>query len=271
MRCFNDRLAEKIAAAPRVFFFFDYDGTLTPIVRRPEKAVLKKNVRQALHALSRLKGIKVSIISGRSLKDLQSVAGSFPEIIYAGNHGLEIRSKDLNWIYPAAKQAAKVMTRIRADLKRKIRPVAGMLLENKTLGISLHYRLVPENKVASLYAHFQKAITPWLRLGMIRVQEGKKVWEVRFRPHLWHKGKIIQRLLKKHRQGGHFLPVFFGDDRTDEDAFRALSQSGITVKVTDNPRAVSKAKYYIHSPQEVFDFLLRSIKIRKAHFKGVHS
>ncbi|HOW88572.1 MAG TPA: trehalose-phosphatase, partial [Candidatus Omnitrophota bacterium] len=248
MRCFNDKLAEKIARAPRVFFFFDYDGTLTPIVQRPEKAVLKKDVRESLRALSRFKGVKIAIVSGRSLKDLQGVAGPIPGAIYAGNHGLEIKSKDFNWIYPAAKQAAKVMARIRADLKKKIRPVAGMLLENKTLGISLHYRLVPESKVASLYAQFQKAIAPWLRLGMIRVQEGKKVWEVRFRPRLWHKGKIVQQLLKKHCQGGRFLPVFFGDDRTDEDAFGALSSSGITVKVTQNPRAVSKARYYIHSP-----------------------
>ncbi len=270
MRSFNDKLAGRIALAPKIFFFFDYDGTLTPIVSRPERAVLKLAMKSTLRQLSRLPRVQIAVISGRSLLDLQRVAGSIPGITYVGNHGLEMKGEGFTWSHPSVKHASKVMARIWDGLRRNMRPVQGMLLENKTLGISLHYRLVPEGKVAALFQDFQKSLVPWLRLGRIKIHEGKKVWEIRPREHLWDKGKAVRWLLKKYRSEGCFLPVFLGDDRTDEDAFKALQRGGITVKVSENPRALSAAKYYIHSPGEVLDFLEQVIKLRRAHLRRVH-
>jgi trehalose 6-phosphate phosphatase len=97
---------------------------------------------------------------------------------------------------------------------------------------------------------------------------GKLVMEVR--PAMpWTKGDAILRLLSDARYAG-MLPVFIGDDRTDEDAFKALQNSGITVKVTENPRARSEAKYYIHSSEEVFDLLRQLIAVRKVNLERNH-
>lgn len=267
MRSFNDKLVKKIALAPRVFFFFDYDGTLTPIVSKPARAVLKKATRSVLRRLSCFPGVKIAVVSGRSLKDLQDMVGPILEIIYVGNHGLELKGQDFGWSHPSVRQISKMMERIWQRLKRKLRPVKGMLLENKTIGISLHYRLVAEGKVADLHRDFQKILNPWIRLGKVNIQDGKKVWEVRPKTLLWNKGRVVQWLLRKFRRQGSFLPVFIGDDRTDEDAFKTLQSSGLTVKVTGNPRALSKAKFYIHSPDEVCAFMEQVVKIRGAGLK----
>lgn len=267
MRSFNDKLVEKIARAPRVFFFLDYDGTLTPIVNKPARAILKKATRSVLRRLSCLPGVKLAVVSGRSLEDLQGMVGSIPEIIYVGNHGLEMKGKDLDWSHPLVRQISKIMGRIWDGLERGLRPVKGMLLENKTVGISLHYRLVAEGKVADLYRDFQKIMIPWVRLGLVHIEEGKKVWEIRPKSRLWNKGRVVQWLLRRHRRQGSFLPVCIGDDRTDEDAFKALQKVGLTVKVTGNPRAISAAKFYIHSPDEVCSFMEQVVKIRGSNLK----
>jgi len=269
MRCLNDKIIKRIARAPRVFFFLDYDGTLTPIVSKPEKARLKTAMRSRLLHLSGSRGIKIAVVSGRSLPDLQNIMGSIPGVIYVGNHGLEIKGKDFSWDHPMAKQDSKIMKRIWDELKKNLHPVKGMMLENKTLGISLHYRLVAEERVAELYRDFQEIIAPWVRRGVVSVHDGKKVWEIRSKAGLWNKGRIVQWLLRKYERQGVFLPVFIGDDRTDEDAFKTLRRFGISVKVTENPRALSAAKYYIHSPDDVFDFLGQVIKARKRNFERV--
>lgn len=267
MRCLNDKTVRKIAQAPRVFFFLDYDGTLTPIASKPEKARLKKAVRATLLSLSGFPGVKIAVVSGRSLWDLQKMMGSTPGIICVGNHGLEMKGKDLFWSHPRSSQASKIIGRIWNELVKSLSLVKGMLLENKTLGISLHYRLVAEAKVANLYRDFQKIITPWVQLGVVSVHEGKKVWEIRSKAHLWNKGRVARWLLRKYKRQGGFLPVFIGDDRTDEDAFKVFRDSGITVKVTENPRVCSAAKYYVHSPDEVFDLLGQVMKARRTSCK----
>ncbi|MFA5159651.1 MAG: trehalose-phosphatase [Candidatus Omnitrophota bacterium] len=266
MRSFNEKIVKRVALAPRVFFFLDYDGTLTPIVPKPEKARLKMAARSILRSLSNLPGVKMAVVSGRSLLDLEKIMGAIPGIIYVGNHGLEMKAKDFFWSHPSVKQASRIMPCIWNELGKSLRPVKGMLLENKIVGISLHYRLVPEAKIAVLYRNFLEIIAPWVRSGAVNVQEGKKVWEIRPRPRLWHKGKVIRKLLKKYGKEGNFLPVFIGDDRTDENAFRVLRNSGIAIKVTENPRVFSTAKYYIHSPDEVLDLLEQVIKIRSRNF-----
>jgi len=271
MRCLNDKIIKRVAQAPRVFFFLDYDGTLTPIVSKPEKARLKKAMRSTLLSLSSFPGVKIAVVSGRSLSDLQNMMGSIPEIIYVGNHGLEMKGMDFFWSHPAVNQASRIMERIWNELEKSLHPVKGMLLENKTLGISLHYRLVAEGKVADLHRDFQEIITPWVQLGVVSVHNGKKVWEIRAKARLWNKGHVVRRLLQKYKRQGSFLPVFMGDDQTDEDAFKAFQNSGITVKVTENPRARSAAKYYIHSSDEVLDFFEQVIRARRTSCKRVRS
>ena len=99
-----EALASDIRATSHTILLSDYDGTLTPIVRRPEEAILSPEVRDKLHALAENLVFSVGIISGRSLPEVKSLVG-IEGIYYAGNHGLEIEGPDLKFIHPAAKAA----------------------------------------------------------------------------------------------------------------------------------------------------------------------
>src|SRR4030042_1268947 len=94
-----DSIVTRIKSSKQVLLLFDYDGTLTPIVERPELADLHKESRQLLKAIVRKPRFTVGIVSGRALNDLQNRV-SIPGIIYAGNHGLEIQGLDLDFVHP---------------------------------------------------------------------------------------------------------------------------------------------------------------------------
>ncbi len=268
MRIFNEQVARRICRVPRLFLFLDYDGTLTPIAKNPEGARLNAGMRRVLSELAVLPGTKTAVVSGRSVKALREVAGPLAGVICVGNHGMEVRADSFSWDHPSVPKSAWIMARIWDALSRKLVPVKGMLLENKVVGISLHYRLVSIHKVAALYRAFREIVEPWVELGMIDVRDGKKVWEIRSRFGRWNKGHVVQWLLRKYQRGGSWLPVFIGDDQTDEDAFQALRECGVTIKVTDNPRAVSWAQYYIHSPSEVHDLLAAVVRGRRQGVRG---
>ncbi len=105
---------------------------------------------------------------------------------------------------------------------------------------------------------FFKVLNPYLRYAQVHFKRGKKVWEVR-PPTQWNKGRIVLWLLAGFmtRASAKVVPVYIGDDQTDEDAFKAIGRKGIGIKVTPNEKAVSYASYYLRSPSEVFYFLKR--------------
>lgn len=206
--------------ATKILLFLDYDGTLTPIRSRPEKAKLTEANRQKLRALLGQPLVKVVIISGRKLSILKQMV-RVPGFIYVGNHGFESEVGGEHRVVPRAKKHLKVMRAIRKELSRSIR-IKGGLIEDKGLTLSVHYRMVPKTKLKTFHALFAKAIKKWL--GMVRVTQGKAVYEIR-PPINWDKGKAVLWLIRSLRPA-KYLPVYIGDDKTDEDAFRAIKGRG---------------------------------------------
>ena len=247
------KISPSITKASHIYLFLDYDGTLTPIVARPELANLPRNVKSLLLKLIRNPVISIAIISGRSIKQLKQKI-KIKDIVLAGNHGLEIELPTLKFIHPLAKKCRPSLKQIKDKLIRIARPVKGTFVEDKELTLSIHFRLAKEKDIKKLKQHIYTAINPYIRHKRIKVTHGKKVLEIR-PPVRWDKGSLAGYLLRiKKSKARKALPIYIGDDKTDESAFRVLRKKGITVFV-GRPNAASNAEYYVKNTEEVFKFL----------------
>jgi len=247
-------IQERIRQARRVYLFFDYDGTLTPIVSRPDLALCPPEVKKFLAQLRDSPRVFVAIISGRSLEDLYGRIG-VPGITYVGNHGLEIRNPAGIHKNNLTAGRQKEMTRIAKSLKTALGNLPGILFEDKNAILAVHYRLVPKAHHEKIFEEMEEVAKEWG--SQWRVTRGKMVFEVQPQAD-FHKGKAVRSLLKAVPAPG-LLPFYFGDDRTDEDAFRFLRGKGITVFVGP-PETPSEAEFFLTDPAEGAEFMKRFIK-----------
>ncbi|PIP20018.1 MAG: trehalose-phosphatase [Candidatus Omnitrophica bacterium CG23_combo_of_CG06-09_8_20_14_all_40_11] len=234
--------------------FLDYDGTLTPIVSTPGKAFISQEVKELLIELSRSPKCKLAIISGRALKDIKNKVG-LKNIIYVGNHGLEIEGPKIKFASPISPRCRAGLEHIKSDLTQKLYSIKGAILEDKGLSISIHYRLVDKKDIQEFLSIFNEISAPYIVRGKIKVNSGKKVYEIR-PPVMWDKGKVVLWLLARQQfllEKNKILPVYIGDDVTDEDAFRALKKKGLTIFVGEQGN--SEAQYYLKTTEEVTEFL----------------
>lgn len=240
---------EQIHRSGHTLLFLDYDGTLAPIAPSPKQATLPPATKSVLRSLSQSSKVTIVVISGRSLLELRRLVG-LPRLTYVGNHGLEMWREGRRAVVAVQKASREAIRLIRPRLAKLGAAVPGTSLEYKGLSVNLHYRLVPGDRVARLKAAFRREVLPLVRPPALTVLNGKKVIEIR--PGLnWTKGHAVMRLMKRSRRPS-LLPIYIGDDRTDEDAFGALTE-GLTIRVGAHRR--SKARYYVRGVREVLQFL----------------
>lgn len=259
-------LRARLKAIPphRLIVFFDYDGTLTPIVRRPEEARLKTPVRRALSRLARL--VPVVIVSGRALSDLRRRVG-VAGIRYVAHHGLVYKEPGsaVQWL------GQRISRREVREWARTLRSVAqgipGALVEDKGLSVALHDRLVRPRDRVRLRRQALLALAPWVVSQKAVLLYGKRVLEVR-PAGAWNKGTAVATLLQRPWAAGR-VPVYFGDDRTDVDAFRVLRGRGITVGIGGR-RGMAGAETRVSGPKAVESFLrwLEARQDRGASFRA---
>ena len=234
-------------SSERLAVFLDYDGTLTPIVGHPEDAWLSESMRQTLRSLAGR--MPVAILSGRDLDDVRGrvlVDG----IVYAGSHGFDIAGagglrRQLGDAYLPVLDAAE------NELREALDDIAGAQLERKHFSVAAHYRNVNENDAGRVVLAVEAVAGRHRELRRI---DGRKVYELL--PDIdWNKGKAVLWLLETlELERGSALPIFIGDDRTDEDAFSALEKRGVGVLVSEQPQ-VTAASYWLNNPEEVERFL----------------
>lgn len=235
-----------------IFLFFDYDGTLTPIVEHPNKAVLSQKTKNLLRKIVRNPKSEIAIISGRSMKDIKSRIG-IKEIIYSGNHGLEIESPLFKYENNVLNTYKTVLSEIKKKLQHALLGFKGTLIEDKELSLSIHYRLVDHKHILNIKKILYQTITHYLESKQIKSGKGKMVLEIT-PPIKWNKGNAVLWILNQHEISKYnFYPIYFGDDATDEDAFIALKNKGITVLVGN--RKKTHAQYYLNNVTEVEKFL----------------
>ena len=228
--------------------FLDYDGTLTPIVARPNLAVLAPSVRSTLTALA--DRWPVAIVSGRDRPDVQALVG-IDNLIYAGSHGFDILGPGLCSEHGASFLAD--LDSIEQELQQTLASFDGALLERKRYSLAVHVRGLKLNAAIHVEGVVDAALRHRVRL---RKGTGKKVFELL--PRLdWNKGKAVLHILETlHPAGTGVLPIYIGDDRTDEDAFVALAGHGVGILVAESPRKTA-ANYTLRDPDEVHRFLRR--------------
>ncbi|MCQ9207447.1 MAG: trehalose-phosphatase [Omnitrophica bacterium] len=243
-------LRARVKKAKKILFFLDYDGTLTPIRKRPELARVKRDVKNLLRTISRKRWAEVFIISGRALRDIKRLVG-INSLSYSGNHGIEFEGPRLKYTNPAAKALRGEIQNSFRILKNKFNSKK-IIVENKIYTLSIHYRLLAPANVPALKKAFKDATKELSKNKKIKITHGKKVIELR--PNIsWNKGSIVKYILKK-RKIKKSLPIYIGDDITDEDAFRALGKKGISILVARNGRRTA-ARYKLDSPGAVARFL----------------
>ncbi len=228
--------------------FLDYDGTLTPIVARPEMATLPDETATVLRELAGR--CPVAILSGRDLTDLRGMV-PLDGLVYAGSHGFDVDApEDLGGRVRRGEEFADVIAAARARLREAVAPIPEAWVEEKAFAVTLHFRQVAERHLPALHAAFDDVARAFPDL---RRSGGKKVLELR--PNLdWDKGRALLMLLERIDRDEKHFPLFIGDDETDEDAFAVLIGRGIGIRV-GSPHVVSAAEYSLADTDEVARFL----------------
>lgn len=260
----------KRAAGRRIALFLDYDGTLTPIVRNPDEAFIPPETRAVVQALA--EQFPCAIISGRGREKVYDFV-KVREMYYAGSHGLDIggpkKRTDSNslWdsvgaeeetdavLFQPALWAVDVMNRLFRKLEEALQGIAGASVEHNKFCVTVHFRCCDPKDWDAVAETTRRVTAP--ESERIRLTSGRKVLEVR--PDVeWDKGKALKYLLEVMglTDRSQVLPMYIGDDATDEDAFSVLRElgDGITVLVTSKAKP-TEAEFSLQDPAEVREFL----------------
>ncbi|CAL9101508.1 unnamed protein product [Musa acuminata var. zebrina] len=260
------------AKCKSVVLFLDYDGTLSPIVDNPDAAFMSTAMRAAVKKAA--KCFPTAIISGRSRDKVYEFV-RLSELCYAGSHGMDImgplreseyvgdhpdcirttdeQGKEVHLFQPAS-EFVPMINEVYKSLLDITKNIIGVKVENNKFCVSVHYRNVDEKMWEEVGKHVFDLLKDFSRL---QVTHGRKVLEVR--PVIdWNKGKAVEFLLESlglsHRDD--ILPIYIGDDRTDEDAFKVLRDCnrGFGILVSTVPKETN-AFYSLRDPSEVQEFL----------------
>ncbi|MDQ6742474.1 MAG: trehalose-phosphatase [Candidatus Dormibacteraeota bacterium] len=248
-------LARRLAGR-RPAVFLDYDGTLTPIVDRPEDALISGSMREAVRRLA--KRCPVCVVSGRDRLVVQELMG-VDDLIVAGSHGFDIWSPSGGAIQrQEGAEFLDLLEEVRARLGAELGAIPGALVEPKSNSVAAHYRLVAEDQRPRVKEIVDRLLADYS--GKLKITPGKMVYEIQ--PNVdWDKGKAVLYLLTAlELDRDEVVPIYMGDDITDEDAFRALSGRGLGVFVgrADDPEVAGRltsADYLLESMEDVEQFL----------------
>jgi trehalose 6-phosphate phosphatase len=231
-----DRLAEDPEQAA---LFLDVDGVLAPIVPRPEDARVPEETRAELRRLNERYAL-VACISGRAGDDAQRIVG-IPELVYVGNHGLELDADAAGW---------------RERLQLFLDDLDWPDTESKGLTASLHYRGSADEGAARAALEDVKARAE--RAGFV-ARFGRMVLEV-LPPLDVHKGTAVRQLLAERRLK---RALYAGDDTTDLDGFRALDDLDVSIRIAvasvEGPAELREAADLIVGRPEELVALLRRL------------
>jgi trehalose-phosphatase len=235
-------------------FFLDFDGTLAPIVPRPDQVELPAGRREVLRRLGEKH--PVCIVSGRDLDDLRNRVG-LAGLYYAGDHGFRITGPSgTNISLEVEESAREILTEAATRAQELLGDIPGVIVEAKVLSLSIHYRLVSPKDLQVIFTAVQTLhhLYPALRLTT-----GKCVFE--FRPSAdWGKGKAISWLSERIcADGREICPICVGDDATDEDMFLEVEEWGVSV-VVGKPVGSTHATFILETPADTEIFLARFLE-----------
>ncbi|KAL0381617.1 UNVERIFIED_CONTAM: putative trehalose-phosphate phosphatase J [Sesamum angustifolium] len=252
----------------QIVMFLDYDGTLSPIVDDPDRAFMSDSMRATVRKVARY--FPTAIVSGRCRDKVYSFV-RLAELYYAGSHGMDIKGpskgskykKDAEAVlFQPASEYLPMIDEVYKALLEVTKDTPGAKVENNKFCLSVHFRCVDEKKWSELAKQVGSVLEGYPNL---RLTQGRKVLEIR--PTIkWDKGKALEFLLESlgYANCTDVFPVYIGDDRTDEDAFKVLRErgQGFGILVSKTPKDTN-ASYSLQEPSEVMVFLRRLVDWKK--------
>ncbi|KAJ6814842.1 putative trehalose-phosphate phosphatase 6 [Iris pallida] len=259
------KMFDEIIAASKgkqIVMFLDYDGTLSPIVDEPDDAVMSEAMRAAVKGIASY--FPTAIVTGRCLDKVWNFV-QLAELYYAGSHGMDIKgptnarkhskastktkAKTKSVLFQPASEFLPMIQEVYKVLKEETKSIQGAKVENNKFCASVHFRKVDEKKWSALAEQVRTVMKEYPKL---KLTQGRKVLEIR--PTIkWDKGKALEFLLESlgFADCNDILPVYIGDDRTDEDAFKVLRErgQGFGILVSEQPKETN-ASYTLQEPKE---------------------
>lgn len=230
--------------------FLDFDGTISEIVSHPDDASLVPGVKEVLFTCSR--SLKVAIISGRDRMDVKTRVG-IDDIFYAGNHGQDISGPGcFHYTYDTADQYLPSLEKFNLSIESLLLGIEGLIIERKKYCTAIHFRMTNPDAERTIRDKVQSTMMTFPEL---RVREGKKVLEVL--PDIeWGKDQAVLKLVEVlNLDLKKIIPIFIGDDTTDEEAFVGLKDKGLCIRVANDTNLNTHAHYYLSDPNEVKQFI----------------
>ena len=240
------RALTDVAGVPRLLVASDFDGTVAPIVSNPADARALPAAADALAALAGLESTSAALISGRALSALRELSGAPAEVHLVGSHGAEFDADFLDAVDEAAKARLSELEKTMTDVAKRY---PGATVETKPVSVAFHVRNAAPEHAQEALDDALNAVRDW----DIHVTEGKAVRE--FAVIDTDKGAALQQL---REQLDASAVVFFGDDVTDEKAFKRLTDGDVGVKVGPGE---TLARYRVEDPADVaaaLEFLVRA-------------
>jgi trehalose 6-phosphate phosphatase len=251
-------LKEIFPKEKKLVLFFDFDGTLSPIVKNPEEAYISDEMKRALKKCS--DKFTVSIISGRDMDDVKSRVG-IDKLIYAGSHGFRITGPDgLSMEHEKSEEILPVLDKAGKKLMNKFSDgPEGVQVERKKYAIAVHYRNADESNLHEINNKIKEVLKQYPEM---KTGKGKKIIEIK-PGHDWHKGNAVRWILDRLDlwNNPEVLPVYIGDDVTDEDAFKTLHNKGLSIIVGSHDQ-LTAANYKLSDVDEVSVLLNKLYEIR---------
>ncbi|XVH32620.1 trehalose-phosphatase [Haloferacaceae archaeon DSL9] len=237
-----DAVHDALRDASGVLLGTDFDGTLSPIEDSPDEPTITPANRASLLRLREHPQVAVAVISGRGVLDVKERVG-IGDITYSGNHGLELVRNGDRLVHQDAEAVQPTIRTICERLSTRFAGVDGCLVENKGVTATIHYRAVADDVAPDIGAAVQSTVDDHAP-DRVETAPGKQSIEIR--PSVpWNKGRIA-RLLADERDGD-WLPIYLGDDTTDESVFREFTDDGVCIHVGDDETA---ADYRIRNPTD---------------------
>ena len=236
----------RIARSHHVLLLFDFDGTLCPFHADSSTVWLSDERREQLLALATT--ATIAIVSGRRLDDVRRRAGLPMSTFCAGLHGLEIEGGGDQFVHPDASSATDLLSSLEGTLARALGGLSGVFVESKTIALVVHFRSATDAVAARARDEVLAVAQPHVEGGRLRVMPGAGMLELL--PNIdWNKGNAVDWIHERVRaHHPDVTAVYVGDDVTDEDAFRALRNHGLSIAASDR---VKGADYRIDGPDDV--------------------
>jgi trehalose 6-phosphate phosphatase len=245
----DSRRLVECARARGLMLALDYDGTLADITADPAHATPYPGVREELSRLiSARASLVIAIVTGRRLTEVQRLLGITRGLYFSGLHGLERQTSDGRFEFPLEPaDCGPELDKLRVWLRDNVPRDRGFWIEDKQLTVGLHYRLAIPEEAAGLSAkleEFARVETPRLKLIRLKML-------IEAMPKAASKGAALSTL--RRELANSYPTAYFGDDRTDEDAFAVLGGDDFGVLV-GSPRP-TRARYRIDSPAAMVELL----------------